>query len=162
MVKLQLSIKAALENVTDLVPAEDDFEFFFKVKCNSCHEEHPKEVSMNRVEERELTSGKGNTAHFVWRCSNCKRESSAKFDTVPPKPYSAEANGQLEPLVVLDCRGLEFVGFNPRGIWKCKGLESNTLFTDVDLTEGEWTDYDEKAAQPVSIMEIESEWARAS
>ena len=112
-------------------------------------------------EERELTAGKGSTAHFVWRCSNCKRESSAKFDTVPPKPYSADANGQLEPLVVLDCRGLEFVGFNPRvnffsfsirasglivyqGIWKCKGLESNTPFTDVDLTEGEWTDYDEK------------------
>jgi hypothetical protein len=29
--KLQLSIKAELENVTDLVPASDDFEWFFKV-----------------------------------------------------------------------------------------------------------------------------------
>jgi len=31
MVKLKLSIKADLENVTNLVPASDDFEYFFKV-----------------------------------------------------------------------------------------------------------------------------------
>lgn len=31
MQKLRLSIKAELENVTDLVPASDDFEWFFKV-----------------------------------------------------------------------------------------------------------------------------------
>ena len=29
--RLQLSIKAELENVTDLVPASDNFEYFFKV-----------------------------------------------------------------------------------------------------------------------------------
>ena len=31
MVKLKLSIRADLENVTNLVPASDDFEYFFKV-----------------------------------------------------------------------------------------------------------------------------------
>ena len=29
--RLQLSINAELENVTDLIPATDDFEYFFKV-----------------------------------------------------------------------------------------------------------------------------------
>ncbi|EJD03985.1 DUF866-domain-containing protein, partial [Fomitiporia mediterranea MF3/22] len=157
--KLQLSIKADLENVTDLEPAADDFEFFFKVKCTSCNEEHPKEVTLNR-EEHEMSFGKGNTAHFVWRCSLCKRESSARFEPQPLKPYSAESSGSLTPFLTLDCRGLEFIGFNPMGIWKCKGTESGTIFSEVDLTEGEWTDYDEKASQPVSIMEIESEWSR--
>ncbi|KAH8120289.1 hypothetical protein DFH11DRAFT_1559342 [Phellopilus nigrolimitatus] len=161
MVKLQLSIKADLENVTDLAPSTDDFEFFFKVKCNSCHEVHPKDVSMNRLEEREMSSGKKNTAHFVWRCSNCKRESSAKFEAIPPHLYTAESNGNFAPLVTLDCRGLEFTNFDPKGIWKCKGTESGTVFTDVDLSEREWTDYDEKAAQPVGVMKIESEWSRA-
>lgn len=61
-----------------------------------------------------MTSGKGNTAHFVWRCSNCKRESSAKFEPTPPKPYTAESSGKFAPLVVLDCRGLEFTGFDPK------------------------------------------------
>jgi hypothetical protein len=44
---LLLSIKAELENVTDLVPASDDFEYFFQVKCTSCNETHPKEVAVN-------------------------------------------------------------------------------------------------------------------
>jgi len=162
MVRLQLSIKAELENVTDLIPASDDFEWFFKVKCTNCHEEHPKIVSLNRVEEREVSAGKGSSAHFVWRCSQCKRESSAKFEASnPPKPYSADSNGQFSPIVALDCRGLEFIDFDPRGIWKCVGTESGMVFSEVDLEEGEWVDYDEKAALPVGVSAIESEWSRA-
>ena len=66
-------------------------------------------------EEREVSGGKGNTANFVWKCSSCKRESSAKFEEkFPVKAYSHEANGQFAPLVTLDCRGLEFIGFDPR------------------------------------------------
>ncbi|PCH33871.1 DUF866-domain-containing protein [Wolfiporia cocos MD-104 SS10] len=162
MVRLLLSIKADLENVTDLVPASESFEYFFKVKCTSCNEEHPKFVSLNRLEETEVSSGKGNTAHFVWRCGLCKRESSAKFDPrSAPQTYSADANGQFAPLLTVDCRGLEFVGFDPRGIWKCAGAESGTVFSEVDLEEGEWVDYDEKAALPVGICNIESQWTRA-
>lgn len=71
-----------------------------------------------------------------------------------------------------------------QGIWKCVGQESGTVFDEVDLSEGEWVDYDEKvncsrlisaktkcllfffglvsqAAQPVGVSQIESEWARA-
>jgi hypothetical protein len=45
----------------------------------------------------------------------CKRESSAKFDTAyRTQPYSADSNGQFAPFVVLDCRGLEFIGFEAR------------------------------------------------
>lgn len=166
MVKLQLYIKAELENVTDLAPASDDFEWFFNVKCNSCNEQHPKLVSLNRTEERPLTMGKGTMANFVWKCSNCKRESSAKFDTPTPsqpalRPYTSEQSGQFAPLITIECRGLEFVGFNPQGIWKCKGAESETVFDEVDLSEGEWVDYDEKASLPVGVTSIESKWARA-
>ncbi|RDX50454.1 DUF866-domain-containing protein [Polyporus arcularius HHB13444] len=162
MVRLLLSIKAELENVTDLVPASDDFEFFFKVKCTSCNEEHPKLVTVNRLEEREVTSGKGSTANFVWRCGLCKRESSAKFEPgEKPKPYTADSNGQFAPFLTIDCRGLEFTGFDPKGIWKCVGTESGTPFTDVDLEEGEWVDYDEKSALPVGVSHIECKWARA-
>lgn len=66
-------------------------------------------------EEREVTTGKGSTAHFVWRCGLCKRESSAKFEpSEKPKPYSADANGQFAPFITIDCRGLEFTGFDPK------------------------------------------------
>lgn len=31
-----------------------------------------------------------------------------------------------------------------QGTWKCVGLESGTVFSEVDMDEGEWVDYDEK------------------
>jgi len=165
MVRLQLSIKAELENVTDLQPLDDSFEWFFDVTCGSCREPHPKPVSMNKLQEREMTHGKGSTAHFVWKCSNCKREHSAKFETPPSSKltYRKEhsENQEFAPLVILDCRGLEFTGFHPQGTWKCVGSESGTQFMEVDLSEKEWTDYDEKAKMPVGIMELESKWERA-
>lgn len=52
-------------------------------------------------------------ANFVWKCGTCKREANAKFESAfPTKPYSSE-NGQFEPFLTLDCRNLEFVGFDP-------------------------------------------------
>ena len=79
-----------------------------------------------------MTGGKGSKAHFVWRCGLCaqsanvpsnaanrsctslgKRESSAKFESAAITPYKSE-NAQFEPLVVIECRGLEFTGFDPR------------------------------------------------
>jgi len=162
MVKLMLSLKADLENVTDLQPASDSFEYFFQVECSSCHEKHPKLVGLNRVEEHEISGAKNATAHFVWRCGFCKRESSAKFEpSFKLKPYSSEKSGQFQPLLVLDCRGLEFTGFDPRGNWKCVGQDSGTVFDDVELEEREWTDYDEKSSLPVGIMDVEGQWSKA-
>ncbi|KXN83657.1 hypothetical protein AN958_01223, partial [Leucoagaricus sp. SymC.cos] len=158
--RLRLSIKADLENITELQPSGEDFEYFFEVKCSSCDEIHPKYVSMNRKEEQEVSGGKHATAHFVWRCSFCKRESSGKFETSSKvRPYTSE-NEQFQPLLIIECRGLEFTGFYPQGIWKCVGL-TGTKFDKVDLTEGEWFDYDEKAALPVGVSNIESQWSRA-
>ncbi|KAJ7932487.1 hypothetical protein B0H13DRAFT_1955668, partial [Mycena leptocephala] len=158
--RLLLSIKAELENVTSLEPPAD-FDFFFKVSYTPhCHETHPKLVSLNRLETYELSGSKGNTANFVWRCGECKRESSAKFeDAYPIQPYTAE-NGQFGPLLQIECRGLEFIDFEPKGMWKCKGMKG-TVFPEVDLGEPEWTDYDEKAALPVGISEFKSQWTRA-
>jgi len=174
MVRLALYLKAELQGVTDLQPASDDYEWFFKVVCNSCHETHPKFVSINRTDKRELSTGH-DTANFVWRCSSCKRESSAKFDKFADtktelKPYKVcedKAQG-FEPIVVLDCRGLEFTEFEPRGTWKCVGLVAKkgapAQFDDVDFytEEGscEWYSYDNDAKEDVSITAIESKWQR--
>ncbi|KAI0257465.1 DUF866-domain-containing protein [Lactifluus subvellereus] len=161
MVRLLLSIKATLENVTNLVLPRSTLSTS-SVKCTTCNETHPKIVSLNRIELHRVSTGKDNTAHFVWRCGLCKRESSAKFETSsPPQPYPADANGQFAPLIIIDCRGLEFISFDPRGTWKCEGLESGTPFTQFEFEGGEWVDYDEKAKLPVGISEIESQWSRA-
>ncbi|KAM0109540.1 hypothetical protein ACP6JB_004848 [Aspergillus fumigatus] len=45
-----------------------------------------------------------------------------------------------------------------QGEWEAKGIDSSTPFTGIDLSEGEWYDYDEKAGEEVSIKEIK--WER--
>ncbi len=42
-----------------------------------------------------------------------------------------------------------------------KGLESPTKFSGIDLLEGEWFDYDEKAGEEVSIKDVKWEIRRA-
>ncbi|KAF9244614.1 hypothetical protein BU15DRAFT_85991 [Melanogaster broomeanus] len=160
MVRLKLEIKAELENVTDLKPASDDFEYLVKVSCTSCREVHPKLVSLNRTRELEVGGGRHGTANLIWRCSFCRHEHSAKFDPSPVRPYTEAHSGNFSDILVVECRGLELIGFEPQGTWTCKGAESGTIF-DVDFEDGEWEDYDEKKALSVRVSFMESRWNRA-
>jgi len=47
-----------------------------------------------------------------------------------------------------------------KGDWLATGLESGSKFTAVDLTEGEWYDYDEKSGEEVSIKDLKWEIRR--
>lgn len=48
-----------------------------------------------------------------------------------------------------------------QGEWKAVGAESGTKFTGIELYEGEWFDYDEKAGEEVSIVNVRWEIRRA-
>lgn len=48
-----------------------------------------------------------------------------------------------------------------QGEWEAKGLESPTIFSGIDLQEGEWFDYDEKVSAEVSIKDLKWEINRA-
>ncbi|KAI7878287.1 DUF866-domain-containing protein [Lichtheimia hyalospora FSU 10163] len=140
MVKLALYLKADLENVTNLKPMAG-FEWHFKDTVDM--------------------PGSRGTANLVMRCKFCKRESSAQFDSsFPIQAYSAEQNGKLQKIAVFDCRGLELVDFAPKDPWAAEGTETGYPFQDIDLEEGDWADYDEKAGEPVGISEIEVEFKK--
>ena len=48
-----------------------------------------------------------------------------------------------------------------QGEFEATGSESGTKFTAIDLNEGEWFDYDEKAGEEVSIKDVKWEIRRA-
>jgi Eukaryotic protein of unknown function (DUF866) len=83
---------------------------------------------------------------------NTKREHSANVKDAP-KPYQ-QSSPSPGVIIELDCRGLEFVEFSPQGEWVAQGDESGTPFVGIDLQEGEWYDFDEKASREVSITEL--------
>ncbi|KAF3921156.1 hypothetical protein ABW21_db0201838 [Orbilia brochopaga] len=150
-----LALTAELQGVTNLRPndsEESPFYYTFKLQCTSCREIHPNWVGVSKYEANEISGSRGE-ANLVWRCKNCKREHSANIKSAPV-PYRPSSPGTRQNIVELECRGLEFVEFKPDGEWLCEGVESNTKFTGVDLSEGEWFDYDEKAAEEVSIQNL--------
>ncbi|KAH6623031.1 hypothetical protein F5144DRAFT_582182 [Chaetomium tenue] len=157
-----LTLSAELAGVTNLRPQdtqENNFFYTFKVQCTSCRETHPNPIAVNRFENNEMSGSRGE-ANFVWKCKNCKRESSATIKAAPT-PYEQTEPAKAQKIIEFDCRGLEFTEFLPEGEWLVDGIDSNTKFEGVELTEGEWFDYDEKAGEEVSIKDLKWDIVRA-
>ncbi|KAJ5893693.1 hypothetical protein N7495_005384 [Penicillium taxi] len=155
---LSLVLKAELEGVIGLKPTdaeENPYFYTFRVKCTSCHEVHPNWVSFNRFEEHEIPGSRGE-ANFVWKCRMCTKTHSASV-IAGPHAYEADEKKKGLKILELDCRGLEFIEFKPdstQGEWEAKGAETSTPFAEIDLSEGEWYEYDDKSSEEVSIKEI--------
>ncbi|KAH7320983.1 hypothetical protein B0I35DRAFT_428287 [Stachybotrys elegans] len=157
-----LWLSAELTGVTKLRPddsKDNPFWYMFQVQCTSCRETHANFVGVNRFEDNEMSGSRGE-ANFVWKCKNCKRESSASIKA-GPVAYEHSDPPKKQKILEFDCRGLEFVEFKPEGDWLAEGLDSSTKFDSIDLQEGEWYDYDEKAGEEVSIKEMSWEIRRA-
>ncbi|KAK5134101.1 hypothetical protein LTR08_006991 [Meristemomyces frigidus] len=159
---LAIAVTAELEGVTNLQPEDTEqapFFYTFKVQCTSCREIHPNWVSISRFETNEQSGSRGD-ANFVWRCKNCKREHTANILDAP-KSYAQQSPAKLQNILTIDCRGLELLEFKPDGAWNATGVESGTKFFDVDLTESDWYEYDEKASEEVSIKDVKWSIRRA-
>ncbi|KAJ3128728.1 hypothetical protein HK098_003720 [Nowakowskiella sp. JEL0407] len=72
------------------------------------------------------------------------------------KPYTIESSEQFAPWIILEVRGAEPVEYVLKDDLSVVGAESGTKFNEIDLTEGEWVEYDEEAKEPVGIMDIET------
>jgi hypothetical protein len=105
-------------------------------------------------------SGSRGEANFVWKCKNCKRESSATIKAAPT-PYEQSEPPKAKNILEFDCRGLEFTEFLPEGEWLAEGIESGSKFTGIELQDGDWFDYDEKTGEEVSIKDLKFEIRRA-
>lgn len=55
-------------------------------------------------------SGSRGEANFVWRCKNCKRESSATIKAAPMS-YEGGDMAKAKNIIEIDTRGLEFTEF---------------------------------------------------
>lgn len=72
MVYLDLVVTVESENLGTFF-IQDQCEWYFRVKCTQCHEDHPKDIYFTENDEAEMKGGKG-SANFAMSCQNCKRE----------------------------------------------------------------------------------------
>ncbi|KAL3500658.1 hypothetical protein ACH5RR_039751 [Cinchona calisaya] len=156
MVNYKLMITAELENLTNLQPQggcdDPTFNFYFKLKCGSCGEVTPKEIclSLNDV----VPHGKGST-NLVKKCKFCSREGTVTMVTGQGRPLTQiqSQSSHYSPLMVFDCRGFEPLDFSFGDGWQVESLEG-TKFDGVDLSGGEFAEYDEKGECPVMISDL--------
>ncbi|PWA03003.1 hypothetical protein BB558_000840 [Smittium angustum] len=153
--KISLKIKAELENVTDLRPSSNQFEWHFKLSrgdAESCYVEHDGKFGM-------LGHGT-NEIRMRLRCQVVEELRTMSVAIVEgPFAYKNEDSNKFSQIAVLDCRGIEPVEFNPQGEWEAFGVESGLKFDSIDMTDSEWVDYDEKdqssSLQKISKRQLE-------
>uniref|UniRef100_A0A4X1WCB5 CXXC motif containing zinc binding protein n=2 Tax=Artiodactyla TaxID=91561 RepID=A0A4X1WCB5_PIG len=146
MGKIALQLKATLENVTNLRPVGEDFRWYLKMKCGNCGEISEKWQYIRLMDSVALKGGRG-SASMVQKCKLCSRENSID-------------NEKFKTIVEFECRGLEPVDFQPQAGFAAEGVESGTVFSDINLQEKDWTDYDEKAQESVGIYEVTHQFVK--
>ncbi|GAV56983.1 DUF866 domain-containing protein [Cephalotus follicularis] len=157
MVNYLLMITADLENLTNLQPQggcdDPSFSYFFNLICGRCGEQTQRETCVNLNETVPLT-GKG-TANLIQKCKFCGREGTVSMIAGRGKPLTQEfaEEGKCVPLMLFDCRGYEPVGFVFGGGWKVESV-TGTRFEDIDLSGGDFAEYDEKGKCPVMISNL--------
>ncbi|EER35206.1 conserved hypothetical protein [Candida tropicalis MYA-3404] len=162
MVKFLLKVQAELSNVTDLEPKntpDSPFEYTFEIECTKCRTVHDKLIQINSFEKHEISGSRGE-ASFIFRCKECKNEHSINIIPTNEK-LTVEDENKFINFLEIDSRGLDFLKFVPNGEFQCIGLDSGTVFNEVDLSEGEWYDVDEKTNDEVSIIDVKWEISRS-
>ncbi|XP_005607101.1 CXXC motif containing zinc binding protein isoform X1 [Equus caballus] len=134
MGKIALQLKATLENVTHLRPVGEDFRWYLKMKCGNCGEISDKWQYIRLMDNVALKGGRG-SASMVQKCKLCARENSIEILSSTIKSYNAEDNEKFKTIVEFECRGLEPVDFQPQAGFAAEGVESGTVFSDINLQE---------------------------
>uniref|UniRef100_A0A8B9WFX2 CXXC motif containing zinc binding protein n=1 Tax=Bos mutus grunniens TaxID=30521 RepID=A0A8B9WFX2_BOSMU len=134
MGKIALQLKATLENVTNLRPVGEDFRWYLKMKCGNCGEISEKWQYIRLMDSVALKGGRG-SASMVQKCKLCSRENSIEILSSTIKSYNAEDNEKFKTIVEFECRGLEPVDFQPQAGFAAEGVESGTVFSDINLQE---------------------------
>ncbi|OAY75371.1 UPF0587 protein C1orf1 [Ananas comosus] len=159
MVFYMLYFTAELENLTDLQPRggcdDPSFTYNFKVKCENCGEVSQKATWVTLSESVPLPTGRG-TANLVQKCKLCGRDGTIQMVPGHGRPLTPgqSQSGATAGLMVFDCRGFEPVEFSFGDGWKAEST-SGTWY-DIDLSEGEFVEYDEKGECPVGVTNLQS------
>ncbi|XP_058224844.1 uncharacterized protein LOC131333996 [Rhododendron vialii] len=158
MVNYLLMITADLENLTKLEPQggcdDPNFAYYFKLKCERCGEVTQKDTCVSLSETVALPRS---TTNLVQKCKFCGREGTVLMVTGRGRPLTQalSQSGQYAPLMLFDCRGYEPMEFAFGSGWKVESIEG-TKFDAVDLSGGDFAEYDEKGECPVMISNLRS------
>jgi len=136
-------------------PSRPDFALYLQLECISCREPYAKRTALptpfcgdNKVD---VPGGRG-VATLVQKCASCGSVSSVDVASTEAEAeaFTAEmsAAGRTAALVSLECRGCVPKSAEAAAGWAVEG-SGGTLFEGVDLSSGEFCDFDEASSESV-------------
>lgn len=153
-------MKAQFENVEAVYTPQPEFRYFLKIRCSGCNEESDKWHDVSLSETVALKTGRGN-ANFAFKCKLCGKDNQMDVLEKSVRKYVKNHEGSFVTIVEFDCRGMEPFAFSPREGWVVEASEGGQKFEEVDLTDGEWVDYDEKLKETVRVFELEFKFIKS-
>ncbi|XP_056671935.1 CXXC motif containing zinc binding protein-like [Monodelphis domestica] len=97
---------------------------------------------------------------MVQKCKLCSQNNSIDILSNSVKPYEAEDREKFKTIMDFECWGLEPVDFQPQPGFAAEDTETGTTFSDINLLEKDWMDYDEKAQESERIYEVTHQFVK--
>eukprot|EP01038_Epipyxis_sp_PR26KG_P011755 gene11755-15729_t len=148
-----LKIKADLENINRLIPLNDNL-WTFNIQSSEGGDRRDN-ITVSSSDVMELEGSKGD-ANFIIKWPGAKSQSYIKIVSIKKNDgcYHADDSGNFVSILALECRGLEILSWIP-GIDFVVESIGGSAFENVDLTDGDWADYDEDNDTAVSVTNLE-------
>jgi len=163
-------VKAELENVALLAP-KVQHSWMIDVKHSSSDEER-KEVTIDSTDVYELEGSRG-VANLVIKFAGSNEKAQCAILDVEtfktrfkksktaikelPRAVTADDHGQWVPILAFEARGMDvtkiYIGEDDVVVTTTSGALINE---NIDLSEGDWADYDEQADLSISITNLET------
>eukprot|EP01132_Coremiostelium_polycephalum_P005263 gene5263-6553_t len=110
MVKQSFSIKAELEEITNIIP-QDSKIWFAKLKCSSCGEKSQNAVALDPNNHIEYIKS---TVNLLIKCKLCNRENSVIVEPLTNATDRTIESEEWFEVVKFECRGVEIEEIEPR------------------------------------------------
>ncbi|KAK6461523.1 hypothetical protein DFJ63DRAFT_185108 [Scheffersomyces coipomensis] len=147
-----LKAEAVLKNVSNVQPLDNlnyPFDYKFKIQCG-CTKIHDKPIEINS-EGRFQVTGFRREANFLFKCKECNRE---RYATIKRLPNKIDQDNQWTDILMINTFGIRLLDFIPDDQFECMSLLSNSIIQEIDLSDGEWYDYDQLGNGEISISEV--------
>jgi hypothetical protein len=143
-----LKIKADLENIETLRPVEG---VCWKFDIESSDGERKEGITVSSTEIIELEGSRGE-ANFVMRWHKGDPPSYIKIVAVKKVDgsYNSKDGGKFATIAGFECRGLTITRYIPGEDFSATS-SGGTVFEGVDLTEGDWAEYDDSNGNDLSV-----------
>ncbi len=154
--------KAELEGIQEIVADLRNTSWCVDVVSSVDDSDKRERVTIDPRDEIELTGSRG-TANFVVKFNGSVKQATANVKVGGclekgggKARITAAQSDEWVPLVEFECRGLNITEWHPTNEFTVIS-SAGTSFTEADFSEGDWSEYDEEAQEPLSVTCVEWE-----